>query len=335
VKAPRCTFAKDEQEIQLTYFKEHLAERSGHLGRPFQLKPGHRLDGLLPQVRETTRNLFQKQLGIQFHTYVGHGRSSQACCINFLMPLADKPDVLSRWIGHVLDIPPPAVLPIEKEVAGAHRYVAFEYTGPDDKDYLGEAAGNVPQRGANATASDAAIGFVGADGVRHLLLIEWKYTEQYQSHRLSEDNKGKRIERYAKRLLAPHGPVRADLGVALTDFFHEPFYQFVRQQMLAWEIEDKSNAFDRVRVLHLSPSGNRALHRITAPRLATVGGVEHQDAFDAFRACLVEPDDFIPRTIETAFAPLAHWAEANWWAELAARYPTLCNMDPTPRRSIP
>jgi hypothetical protein len=214
------------------------------------------------------------------------------------------------------------MVPVEKPAAGRHRFVAFEYTGPGDADWLGEANGGVPQRGAHATASDAAVAFVDERGRRHLLLIEWKYSEEYRSHKLSADKTGKRNARYGNKAFAPDGPIRADLGLQLIDFFHEPFYQLLRQQMLAWQIE-KSGAFDRVRVLHLSPSGNRALHEVTAPALRTVGRAEHTDAFAAYRATLTDPDAFLSRTIEEAFAPLA--GEAEWFPQLAERYPTLCS----------
>ena len=172
----RCTFASDEQTLQQAYFERHFAEKVGHRGRPFQLQWKHRVDSLLGPIRATSPALFE-QLGIQWHSYIGHGRSSQACCINFLMPLADKPGLLSRWVGKLLSIEAPRMLPVEKQAAGAHRYVAFEYTGPADLDYLGEADGRTPKRGAHATASDAAVAYIGADGRRNLLLIEWKYSE--------------------------------------------------------------------------------------------------------------------------------------------------------------
>lgn len=321
----KCGFAREQQALQVAYFGKYLSDKAGHLGRDFQLRSEYRLHGLLPEVRSVAERLFSRdQLNVQFHSYIGHGRSSQACCINFLMPFADKPELLSRWLGQLLDIPSLQPLPIEKDVAGPHRYVAFEYTGPDDGDFLGEAGGAIPQRGAHATASDAAVAFIDARGARHLLLIEWKYTEEYRSHRLSADLGGKRNSRYADKLVEPAGPVRADLGVQLTDFLHEPFYQLLRQQMLAWQIASSSPAFDHVRVLHLSPSGNRALHEVTAPALRTIGGRAYDDAFAAFRACLVNPSDFIERSIETAFAPLADWTDVTWWPALAARYPTLC-----------
>lgn len=322
-KTPSCTFIKDEQATQVAYFDRHFRDKAGHLGRPFQLRREHRFDALLEPIRDVATSLFDR-LGIQWHSYIGHGRSSQACCINFLMPLADKPGLLSHWVGNLLSIEPPKMLPIEKDGADAHCYVAFEFTGPNGIDYLGEAEGGVPQRGAHATASDAAVAFLNPEGGTELLLIEWKYSEQYRSHRLSEDKEGKRIRRYSAKAFAPEGPIRADMGLVLTDFFHEPFYQLLRQQMLAWQIErDAQSGIDRARVVHISPSGNKALHNVTAPKFRNLAGIEHRDAFEAYRACLVDPDNFIERSVEEAFAPLSGWPEAGWWSLLTSRYPSL------------
>lgn len=320
----RYTFVADEQAHQLAYFNRHFGDRTGHRGRAFQLRPEHRFDGLLPTVRDAARTLFTA-LGIQWHPYIGHARSSQAACVNFLLPLADQPDLLADWIGGVLGIAPPAMLPVEREEAGEHRFVAFEYTGPDRRDWLGEAEGGVPQRGAHATASDAAVAFVGGDGQRELLLIEWKYTEEYRHHRLSEDRTGKRLARYADKAFDPNGPIRADLGLTLTDFFHEPFYQLLRQQMLAWQIE-RAGVFDRARVLHLSPSGNRALHAVTAPALRVIAGATHTDAFAAYRATLADPTAFVERSIEESFASLTDDPRASWMGVLAERYLALCRV---------
>lgn len=193
-----------------------------------------------------------------------------------------------------------------------------------DQHYLGEAEGKVRGRGAHATAADAAVAFADGNCTRHLLLIEWKYTEEYRSHSLSAHLKGKRQARYSDKLFAPDGPVKGDSGLALSDILHEPFYQLARQQMLAWQIEKTSPAFDRVRVLHLSREGNRALHEVTSPAFNQFGGAKYDDAFAAWQACHADPAWFIERSIERAFAPLALYPEADWWPLLVARYSTLC-----------
>lgn len=327
----RCTFAKDEHTHQEAYFAENFTDFTGHLGRPFQLKPEFRLHGLLPIIRDEAERIFAKDcLGIQWHTYIGHGRSSQACCLNFLMPMASRPALLQEWISALLSEKVVEVMSIESPDASPHSFVAFEYTGPNGKDYLGEAGGKKPQRGANATASDAAVAFCDEDGRKTLVLIEWKYTEQYRNHRLSEDRQGKRYTRYGSKMFRPNGPIRADLGLKFEDFLHEPFYQLVRQQMLAQRIEaDPDSGFDRVMVVHLSPRGNLALHHMTSAAIGqafeTVTGRATRDAFEAYQECLFEPDRFMQRYIEEAFAPLAASAKASeWYSELRNRYPSLC-----------
>lgn len=326
----KCKFSAHEHAHQLAYFQANFGDRTGHRGYHFLLRPEHRLDGLLSDVRNTAEALFSPDaLGIQWHTYIGHGRSSQACCLNFLMPLANKPELLRRWLVHTLGVHPQAMLPVEKALAAPHIYVAFEYTGPGDRDYLGEASGKVPQRGAHATASDAAVAYEDSEGKRHLVLIEWKYTEQYRNHKLSPDKSRQRHARYADKLLARAGPVRSDLGLTLDDFLFEPFYQLVRQQMLAWQIEaDPHSGFDTVMVLHLSPRGNRALHHMTAPMIAqaieAADGKQTSDAFEAYEACLEQPDRYAQRYIEDAFTTLAGEPDATWYPQLKARYPSLC-----------
>lgn len=55
-------------------------------------------------------------------------------------------------------------------------------------------------------------------------------------------------------MFAPNGPIRDDLNLKLEGFFWELFYQLLRQQMLAFQMEKAHEAVtDLVRVLHISP----------------------------------------------------------------------------------
>ena len=112
-------------------------------------------------------------------------------------------------------------------------------------------------RGANATSADAVVEFEH-DGAIETLLIEWKYTEKYGPP-ISANGNPTRLLRYSDKLFAPSGPIRFDLGLKIEDFFWEPFYQLARQQMLAWRMEAvKERGVGKVRVLHISPTANRA-----------------------------------------------------------------------------
>lgn len=313
-------FRISERQLQTEYFRRHFDGKIGFGGNDVRLLPEHAVMNLWPALQATALTGFAEEPAIQWHQHANHGLSSQACCVNFLMPMTHKPELLARWIGHVLGIAPPEMMPVEQR-AGREWYVAFEWIG--DEDYLNEGGENGSRkRGANATASDAAVKFRVGDKT-HLILIEWKYTEQYRNHRLSEDRRGTRLKRYQNIAFDPNGPIRSDLGLQLADFFYEPFYQLLRQQMLAWHVEhDPASGIDRARVLHLSPAGNRELHHVTAPRLREFG----EDVFDAFAAVLVNREGFIGRTIEEAFAPLATWSDSDWYSWLQSRYPSLCPM---------
>ncbi|MET0375724.1 MAG: hypothetical protein ABW128_15895 [Rhizorhabdus sp.] len=209
----RPLFKESERALQSRYFTHEFADEASHLDRPFQLRPGYERLNVAPAYRERAEALFAAEPVIQWHQFAGHGLSSQVCCLNFLLPLADQPKLLSRWVGAVLGIDPPEMLVAEPNRAGRDWYVAFEWIG--DRDYLNEAnAKGSRTRGANATAADAAIKFKAADDKVHLVLIEWKYTESYGAP-LTGDPTGKRIKRYGDIAFAPTGPIRAGCDLVL------------------------------------------------------------------------------------------------------------------------
>jgi len=70
---------------------------------------------------------------------------------------------------------------------------------------------------------------------------------------------------------------------------------------------------------------------VTAPRLAQFGS----DAFEVFRGLLVNPDAFVPRSIEDAFAAVADWPDADWFPYLQCRYPSLCRQARINPKALP
>ena len=294
----------------------------GYKGSAYRLAPHHRAFNLAPSIREAAPDYFAKN-SIAWHIHANHGLSSQVCCLNFLMPLATRPDVLSRLIGATLGIEAPEMLEVERGPDGKPWFVGFEWIG--ERDYLNEGrASSSRTRGANATSSDAIVRFRHAGRVE-TVLIEWKYTEAYGAPIPNKVRDGAsltpnevRADRYRDLAFAPNGPVRNDLDLKLEDFFWEPFYQLLRQQMLAFQMEKAGESgAERVRVLHISPAGNRRLHAVTSPSLRRFG----TDAFAVFAATLADPAAFISRTIEQVFGPLmAEMPDDPWSAYLARRY---------------
>jgi len=242
--------------------------------------------------------------------------------MNFLMPLADKPEMLSRLVGEALVIASPEMLEFESGPDGRPWFVGFEWNGRED--YLNEGGRQRRRiRGSNSTSADAVVRF-RHNGRNETLLIEWKYTESYGPPIAAKGNPT-RISRYENLLFTPTGPIRNDLGLKIEDFFYEPFYQLLRQQMLAFQMkkigEDRT---ERVRVLHIAPAANLALRKVTSPALKRFG----DDAFAVFRSLLVLPADFVSRSTESLFGPLiSNPNGANEWAGyLARRYAFLVDV---------
>ncbi len=308
------SFIADQRADQSHWFTEHLPDNCGYRGSPYRLAPEDRRHNLAPVLQDTAERLFSAEPVIQWHQHASHGLSSQVCCLNFLLPFAQRPELLGRWVEHVTGDQVAEMLPVERGRAGEDWFVTFEWIG--EVDHLNEAKpGTARKRGANATAADAAVLYRDGHGRTQLLLIEWKYTERYGAP-LGPKGKDTRRSRYGGIFRQPTGPIRADADVALDDFFYEPFYQLLRQQMLAWHTERADPNIDRARVVHLSPSGNRPLHDVTSPNLRRFG----DDAFEVFAGLLADPTSFIGMTIEAAFAPLAAWPEAEWYSWLSERY---------------
>jgi hypothetical protein len=83
----------------------------------------------------------------------------------------------------------------------------------------------------------------------------------------------------------------------------------------------REDGAERVSVLHISPSANRALHKVTARALAHFG----EDVFEVFRSLLVQPNCFVFRAVEQVFWPIirakhADLETAAWSEYLLDRY---------------
>ncbi len=310
-------FIPDERASQSAHFAKHLKpDAAGYRSTAYRLHPQHKTLNLAPEIREAAPAYFHAN-GILWHQHANHGLSSQVSCLNFLMPLATRPELLARVVGQALGIAPPIMLEVERGPDGRTWFVGFEWIGRAD--YLNEAGkSGARTRGANATSADAIVRFEH-EGRTEALLIESKYTESYGAPIPPKGN-DVRLARYKDLAFAPDGPVRGDLGLSVPDFFWEPFYQLLRQQMLAFRMQAaREDGAERVRVLHISPAGNRALHAVTAPALRRFG----DDAFEVFRSLTVCPDDFVSRTVEQVFGPALAGADgdARLWADyLLERY---------------
>ena len=251
------------------------------LARSFCLPNDSSHENLYKAIREEAITYFNRR-AIPWHDGLdgrrlpsNHLCCSQSCCINFLFPLSSRPGLLRRVLMHIYpDIKD--VLPLEgdrRAVEDQPLYIAFEWIGL--KDYLGEHAGRrgARTRGANYTSADFAFRFRQKDGKTHLVVGEWKYTENagsadYGTAISPTDRKPeRRIATYLPAFTRPDGFFKGyDQGL-----YHALFigacYQWLRLELLAQEMETwKEMNADVVSVLWICPEANDEFrHKATIP----------------------------------------------------------------------
>jgi hypothetical protein len=125
-------FIQAQRLAQADHFTAVCPE-PGYKGSAYRLAPHRREFNLAPSIREAAPAYFNEKQ-ITWHIHVSHGLSSQVCCLNFLMPLATRPDALSRVIAHALGIEPPEMLEIECGPNSEPWFIGFEWIG--ERDYL-------------------------------------------------------------------------------------------------------------------------------------------------------------------------------------------------------
>ena len=108
------------------------------------------------------------------------------------------------------------------------------------------------RRGTNCTSVDAAFLYKTTANVTELALVEWKFTESYLDPKeRTASSDAVRVGRYAADFGAGDGPIASDV-LPIELLLDEPFYQLVRQQLLAGRLEaDRVLDAEVVRVLHV------------------------------------------------------------------------------------
>jgi Restriction Endonuclease associating with ARP len=276
-------------------------------------------ENLFPAIRQPIRAYFCRN-EIKWHD--GHDRNpsnhlcdSQVCCANFLFPFFDKPEALVALLRPIFpDLK--EMLPIEDG-----QTIAFEWIG--QKDYLGEKKPNKARRtrGALSTSADAAVMFSRMDGKKQIVLIEWKYTESYYPTWLKTAPSGtERAKIYAHLYEADDCPITKELIPSFDSLFYEPFYQLMRQQFLANEMEKAhEKGADIVSLLHVSPAHNQDFMRVTSPDLRGLGSSPTR----VWQKLVIKPDRFAGVYSENLFGNfnVGDFPELEeWWRYITMRY---------------
>ena len=269
--------------------------------RPFCLPLEYAEENLFPGIRQSAPAYFASQR-IKWHDGQSgkpsnHLCDSQVCCLNFSFPFADQPRALAEVLRPVF----PAIremLPIENG-----QYIACEWIG--QRNYLDEKISHNGSRtrGANCTSADAMVLFEHTDGKQQIVLIEWKYTESYGGTSLKIAKSGTdRTTIYRPLFERDDCPINKDLLPNFDSLFYEPFYQFMRQQFLAHEMERAQElGANTVSVLHVAPARNTDFHKVTSPKLETLG----ETATSIWKKLARPRDRFISVSTEELFGKLS------------------------------
>ncbi|MBI1877336.1 MAG: hypothetical protein HYR94_03725, partial [Chloroflexi bacterium] len=265
--------------------------------RPFCLPCDCAEENLFPEIRSIMDYFAAHE--IKWHDGQdgkpsNHLCDSQVCCANFLFPFSDKPHALVELLRPVFSTIQ-TVLPMEN----GGPLISFEWIGKEN--YLKE---KIPRhgkrtRGANFTSADAAVMFEHINGMRQIVLIEWKYTESYSSASFKIAKSGTdRTTIYWHLFDYDDCPLNKDLLPSFDALFYEPFYQLMRQQFLAHEMEKhRELRADVVSVLHIAPAHNADFRKVTSPALRPLG----ESVIDVWKKLVRTPDRFTSVSIEQLF----------------------------------
>jgi Restriction Endonuclease associating with ARP len=244
----------------------------------------------------------------------GHLTSSQLACVNHLEP-ARTDEALALQIARAIDPTLRRVLPIPDEGG----FVAFEWL--PTKDLLNESSRRT--RGANVTSLDALMLGERSNGDAVILAIEWKYLETYGHRKVAQVSPAgtDRLARYKTLLEDPGCPIKPGDPLRL---FYEPYYQLMRQTLLAWQLtrfppDDWPEVGDWLHV-HVIPAGHLRL-RNHVPRDAD-WYQGHMTLESAWRSFLKKPERYrllTPTSLVPADVP-DDWSEWRVW--LNGRYAT-------------
>lgn len=245
------------------YYKKQL--------RPFVLQ--NSLLNLWEGIREDSLAYFKRyKIGWWDSGVIptGHLLSSQISCVNHLFYLRQREDMATA----ILQTVDPRIVKALKVDSG---FVEFEKVG---KKKLGKEKQHT--RGANCTSIDAMMLGLREDNTKVLVLIEWKYTEEYlsKSSKVKEKGGETRLEAYRELLADKNCPIEHK---PVEDLYFEPFYQLMRQTLLGWQMVG-NNEYDASDYLHLDiiPKDNLELRNVVTSK-GLIGKTVHEAWLNALK----------------------------------------------------
>ncbi|MCD4712888.1 MAG: hypothetical protein K8R73_06355 [Clostridiales bacterium] len=180
----------------------------------------------------------------------GHILSSQVACVNHLYFARMRKDIATTIIKRMDD-------EVKEAVVIDEGYVEFEFIGK--KKYLHEKGFS---RGANCTSIDAVMLGKLNDYSYRMYFIEWKYTEEYSQVDLYIPERAKVYDHLIQDKDSPF-----NLIPDVKAFYFEPFYQLMRQTLLADQImKNREYEVSSYKHIHVVPNENvNLINRVTSP----------------------------------------------------------------------
>ena len=243
--------------------------------RPFVLKKAEL--NLHAKIRRQAIDYFDKyEVEWWGGSLTGHLLSSQVSCLNHLFFLRNEKDLALRLLQG-----------LNKDFVDVCEiddgFIGFEAISKGS--YLNE--GKTLKRGANCTSIDAMMIGKTITGKKILVLIEWKYTELYSKECKADGSSGKtRKARYNDLICDAKSPINAPKN--LDNLYYEPFYQIMRQTLLAWQmVENKDYDADDWMHIEVVPENNIDLrYKVHSPDF------EQSSVEDAWKNILKDGDKY-------------------------------------------
>ncbi len=324
------------EEIKGKLFSREAQQNGFYKGIPrsFCLADDYSYENLYQGIRDSAITYFLIR-GIPWHDGLKRGNlpsnhlcCSQSCCANFLFLLVKHPDIIKAIFSHYYpEFSTSLPLTGDKSLTdGTYPFIAFEWIGT--RDYLEEAKrkGMPRTRGANFTSADFAFRFRESDGRTHLVLGEWKYTEEYGRNYKGSGRQGEvRKSNYINFFMDQEGDFNAndDREKLYDSLFYEPFYQLMRLQLLAQEMEtheEKEMDADIVSVLHICPETNNEFRNNVASDYLK-GKFPEKGVLEIWKE-LVPEDKFMSISVEDLLNTIqdTDMDEREWLDYLKTRY---------------
>lgn len=224
---------------------------------------------------------------VKLHNELMHIRSSAASCINVFGYLNQHPENIIPFFNQLgLDIQKVIDFPTNVNYVGEVYDdigpIVFEWIGPK-RTPINEKGGS---RGQSRTSIDAFL-LAEINGKITQLLIEWKFTETYNSesytHKFGGTKGIERLRRYSSvltKLRSKKFPFRfsEEDKMGLADFSYEPFYQLLRMTLLAKMTTPVNLGTLRIedyKIVHLSHSENNNLNTLSKIHLKYSPGLKY------------------------------------------------------------